>query len=450
LTLKLDWRALLPGGLFWRTFLLIGLLLTLSLTSWVMVLRALEVAPRATQLAQHITSIVNVTRAALLHSAPARRRALLKDLAANESLRIYVLEPEDQTKALPDAPLANALREQLRNHLGTETRVEGEVNGEPGLWVSFRLDDDNYWVRIERERLERAPGVQWVFWGAAALTLSLLGATLIVNLVNKPLARLMRTARQLARGEKPTPLPGSNLREIRLVNESFNRMMKDIDRAEQERALILAGISHDLRTPLARLGLEIEMAPLPQDTKDAMSADIGQMDAIVGQFLEFARGDKAALHETFNLSAVLETLADTAARQDLQIDKHIKPNISMTGPRTDIQRLVNNLLENARKYGHLSGHKPAVEIWLRQLGQRAIIEVLDEGPGVAEADIERIKRPFARGDEARGQAKGAGLGLAIVDRIVKRLGGQWKIGNRAQGGLAVTLDLPLQGSQPKQ
>ena len=156
MTLKLDWRALLPGGLFWRTFLLIGLLLTLSLTSWVMVLRALEVAPRATQLAQHITSIVNVTRAALLHSAPARRRALLKDLAANESLLIYVLEPEDQTKALPDAPLANALREQLRNHLGTETRVEGEVNGEPGLWVSFRLDDDNYWVRIERERLERA------------------------------------------------------------------------------------------------------------------------------------------------------------------------------------------------------------------------------------------------------------------------------------------------------
>ncbi len=441
--LKPNWRALLPGGLFWRTFLLIGLLLTLSLTSWVFTLRTLEVTPRAVQLAQHITSIVNVTKAALLYSAPARRRALLKDLATNESLRIYVLEPEDQTKALPNLPLANALREELRKQLGTKTRVEAEVNGEPGLWVSFRLDDDDYWVRIERERLERAPGVQWLLWGTVALALSLLGAMIIVNLVNKPLAVLMRSARQLSRGEKPTPLPGSNLREIRLVNESFNRMMDEIERSEQERALILAGISHDLRTPLARLGLEIEMAALPVETKEAMGADISQMDGIVGQFLEFARGDKPALHENFDLSALIETLADAATRQELQIDKHIKPGMTMNGPRTDIQRLVNNLLENARRYGHLPDHDPVIELWLRQRAGHAIIEILDQGPGVPEADIERIKRPFARGDQARGQAKGAGLGLAIVDRIVKRLGGQWKITNRAQGGLAVTLDLPL-------
>jgi two-component system osmolarity sensor histidine kinase EnvZ len=220
--------------------------------------------------------------------------------------------------------------------------------------------------------------------------------------------------------------------------------MEDIDRVEQERALILAGISHDLRTPLARLALEIEMAPLAQETKDGMSADIRQMDAIVGQFLDFARGEKSTLHQTFNLSALIEEVADTAARQELRINRHIKPDMTMTGPRTDVQRLVNNLVENARKYGHLPEREPVIEIWLRKQGQRAIIEVLDDGPGVPEADLERIKRPFSRGDEARGQAKGAGLGLAIVDRIVKRLGGQWKIANRAQGGLAVTLDLPLQ------
>jgi two-component system osmolarity sensor histidine kinase EnvZ len=406
--------------------------------------RTLEVAPRATQLAQHIASIVNVTKAALLYSAPARRHALLKDLATNESLRIYVLEPEDQTSALPNAPLANALREELRRQLGNQTRVEGEVNGEPGLWVSFRLDDDDYWVRIERERLERVPGVQWVFWAAAALGLSLLGAMVIVNLVNKPLAGLMRTARQLSRGEKPTPLPDSKLREIRWVNESFNHMMADIEAAEQERALILAGISHDLRTPLARLNLEIEMAALPQPTKEAMSADIHQMDAIVGQFLDFARGDKPTRHETFNLSALVEELADTVARQEVRVEKHIKPDIHMNGSRIDIQRLINNLLENARKYGHLPDGEPVIEISLKLHRQQVIIEIQDAGPGVPEADIERIKRPFARGDQARGQAKGAGLGLAIVDRIVKRLGGQWRIANRPQGGLTVTLELPLQ------
>ncbi len=441
--MKLNWRAPLPGGLFWRTFLLIGLLLTLSLTAWVIALRALEVRPRAVQLAQHVTSIVNVTKAALLHSAPSRRRALLNDLAANESLRIYALEPDDRTRPLPEAPLATALREELRNRLGAETRVEGEVNGEPGLWISFRLDDDDYWVRIERERLERAPGVQWVFWGTAALLLSLLGAAVIVNLVNKPLARLMRTARQLSRGEKPTPLPTSNLREIRVVNESFNRMMDDIERVEQERALILAGISHDLRTPLARLGLEVEMAAISNETKNAMAADISQMDAIVGQFLDFARSDKPSMVETIDLSGLMNDAADAAQRQGLQVNRQIKPDLFINGVRTDVQRLLNNLLENARKYGHLPDEPARVEIWLRKLGQYAIIEILDEGPGVPDADLARIKRPFARGDNARGQANGAGLGLAIVDRIVKRLGGQWKMANRARGGLAITVELPL-------
>ena len=444
-----NWRALLPGGLFWRTFLLIGLMLTLSLTSWVLAFRALEVAPRAEQLAQHMVSIVNVTRAAILHFAPERRRALLLDLAHNESIRIYPLEPDDVVAPLPPSSLSDELGRRIRERLGPTTSIAGEVNGASGLWVSFVIDDDGYWVAIARDRLERLPGVEWVFWGSAALLLSLAGATAIVALVNQPLARLGRAAMLLSRGQTPPALPPSNLREIRIVNESFNRMVADMQRIESDRALILAGISHDLRTPLARLALEAEMAPVSQETRDAMAADIAQMDKIVSQLLDFARPQSNAHSNLVDVSAIASAQADKVERLGARVERHIVPRICVLGHETEITRVLTNLVDNACKYGSIGNGAPAeVEIWVRRTGTLARIEVLDNGPGVSEADLERIKRPFTRANEARSQASGAGLGLAIVDRFVTRAGGTWRLANRPQGGLAVTIELPiLQGKE---
>ncbi len=444
MSLNLNWRALLPGGLFWRTFVLIGLMLTLSLTSWVLAFRALEVAPRAEQLAQHMASIVNVTRAAIVHSAAERRRALLVDLAHNESIRIYPLEPDDTIGALPDDALNNELGARLKSRLGPGTLVAGEVNGVPGLWVSFVIDDDAYWVAIARDRLERVPGVEWVFWGTAALLLSLAGAAVIVAYVNQPLARLGRAAFMLSRGQTPPPLPRSNLREIRLVNESFNRMVEDLQRIEGDRALILAGISHDLRTPLARLGLEIEMAPVSQETRDAMADDIAQMDKIVTQFLDYARPQTSAPATLVDVSAIATAQADRIERVGAKIERHILPRVCVLGHETELTRVITNIVDNARKYGKRHDNDtPEIEIWVRRNGPMAMIEVLDNGPGVSEQDLERIKRPFTRVNEARSQASGAGLGLAIVERVVKRAGGTWRIANRPQGGLAITIELPI-------
>lgn len=449
MSVHLNWRALLPGGLFWRTFVLIGLMLTLSLISWVLAFRALEVAPRAEQLAQHMASIVNVTRAAIVHSAPEHRRALLVDLAHNESIRIYPLEADDVVGPLPDAALSEELAARMRSRLGPTTRVAGDVNGVPGLWVSFVIDEDAYWVAIARDRLDRVPGVEWVFWGTAALLLSLAGAAAIVAFVNQPLARLGRAAFMLSRGQTPAPLPQSNLREIRLVNESFNRMVEDMQRIESDRALILAGISHDLRTPLARLGLEIEMAPLSQETRDAMAADITQMDKIVAQFLDYARPQSTAPSTLVDLSAIALEQAEKIERMGARVERHIMPRICVLGHETELTRVITNIIDNARKYGRRSDSEaPEIEIWVRRHGAQAVVEVLDNGPGVSNDDLERIKRPFTRANEARSQATGAGLGLAIVDRVVKRAGGVWRVANRPQGGLSVTIELPiLQGRE---
>ncbi|HEU4622313.1 MAG TPA: ATP-binding protein [Burkholderiaceae bacterium] len=428
--------------------MLIGLLLTLSLTAFVLTFRTLEITPRAEQLAQQIASIVNVTRAAILHSAPYSRRALLTDLAQDESIRVYPLEPDDLIVPLPATALVEEMTQRVRQRLGAETRIVGEVNGVPGVWVSFSIDEDEYWAAIARERIERATGIEWVFWGTAALLLSLLGAAVVVGLVNQPLARIGRAAMQLARGQRPAPLPASNLREIHLVNESFNRMVEDLERIEADRLLILAGISHDLRTPLARLGLEIEMCPIPEETKNAMASDISQMDKIVGQFLDYARPAAASPATGLNLSTIVNNQVEQIARQGVEIETEVASNVRVVGHETELVRAIANLLDNARKYGKRPDDESArIVVRLRRVGSNAVLDVQDSGPGVSPEDLERIKRPFTRADQARSQAGGAGLGLAIVDRMVKRAGGRWRIANRAEGGLGITVELPLDGTQ---
>jgi two-component system osmolarity sensor histidine kinase EnvZ len=441
---NLQGRALMPGGLFWRTFMLIGLLMMLSLGTWVVAFRAMNVTPQAEQFAQHITSIVNTTRAAIQHSAPEHRRSLLQDLAQNESIRIYPLESDDITAPMPASSINTALYASLRARLGKDTQVAGQVNGVDAIWVSFRIDDDNYWVSITRDRFDRLAGIQWLFWGTAAVLLSLVGAALVVGFVNQPLARIGRAAMQLARGQSPTPLPDSNLREIRMLNEAFNGMVGDLQRLEADRTLILAGISHDLRTPMARLGLEVEMARISEDTKLAMAADIHQMDMIVAQFLDYAKPRSKQPDTLVDLSAIVDAQADLIERQGVQVSKHVSEGIKVTGNETELTRAVTNLIDNARKYGRKPEAKSAeIEVWLRLIGGRAVFEVLDNGPGVPAADLDRIKRPFTRANEARSQASGAGLGLAIVGRVVRRSGGKWRIANRPGGGLAVMVELPL-------
>ncbi|WP_085318187.1 ATP-binding protein [Derxia lacustris] len=437
----------MPGGLFWRTFVLIGLLLTLSLTAWVLTLRSIELEPRIEQLGQHLTSIVNITRAAVLHSAPKHRGALLADLADNESIRIYAVEPDDVIEPLPREPIFDGLERYMVEQLGPATHIAGRVNGVQGFWVSFSIDQDDYWVVLARDRIERFPGVQWAFWAAVALVLSLAGAAVIVGLVNQPIARLTRAVRELSHGKRPRPLGRSNLREIRELNDSFNRMVDDLQRIEADRTLILAGISHDLRTPLARLTLEIEMAPISADTRDAMAADIMQMDKIVAQFLDFARPQKAGSAAPVDLSSIVLGQAELVARQGAQVEPHVAPDVIVMGHETDLTRLVANLVDNARKYGRRDDAPAQIEVWLRRQGQMAVLEVVDSGPGVAEEDLERIKRPFTRGEIARTEATGAGLGLAIVERVIQRMGGAWRVVNRPQGGLAITVELPI-GSEP--
>ncbi|VVE87224.1 ATP-binding protein [Pandoraea bronchicola] len=433
------------GGLFWRTFFLIALLIGVSLAAWYQSFRVIEREPRAQRVAQQLVSIVKLTRTALLYSEPDLRRALLQDLESNEGIRVYPREPADNIEKQPGGVVQDLIVRDVQRRLGTDTVIAASVNEIPAMWISFKIDEDDYWVAIEQDRIDTATGLQLFSWGTFALALSLIGAAFITALVNRPFARLAHAARAIGEGQRPEPLPERGMGEAAEANRSFNQMVDELDRLEADRALMLAGISHDLRTPLARLRLETEMSPSDESVKRDMISDIEQMDEIIGRFLDYARPASRTMQALDLSDIVRETTASFDGRDDLNVSIELAETAPVLAERTDLKRLLTNLIENARKYGRDAETNIAnVHIATRVLGERVEMRVRDTGPGIPEEQLALVFRPFYRVDTARTKAEGTGLGMAIVQRIATRYKGIASLRNVRPGtGLEIIVSFPL-------
>jgi two-component system osmolarity sensor histidine kinase EnvZ len=439
---SLDW---LKSGLFWRTFFFLALLVMASMIAWFASFKIVERSPRAQQIAAQVISVVTITRAALTHSAPENRRELLFDLASNDGIRVYLLEENDKIE-LPELTASSLeLLGFIQNVLGKDTLIATKVNEVAGFWISFNIEEDQYWLRLDQERITPSSGLQFVGWAAFSLFITLVGAVFISKLINDPLSKLSSAALLIAKGKRPNPLPEKGPNEIRETNASFNQMMDDLTRIDSDRAVILAGISHDLRTPLTRMQLEVEMANLSNDARQGMQFDLAQMDGIIGQFLDYAKPLESVPFEVVNISDLLENIVEEASRlPEITIRSSIVKHLEILGNRVELYRLFNNLFENAKRYGRSPGSQHVkLDIQCsyknKEKKQGILISIRDHGVGVPDADITRMLRPFTRVDISRSQANGSGLGLAIVDRIVKRHDGRIRISNHSSGGFLVVI-----------
>ncbi|AMM13816.1 histidine kinase [Burkholderia sp. PAMC 28687] len=444
--MRIDRRLLTLafGGLFWRTFALIALLIAVSIAAWFQSFRVIEREPRAQRVALQLVAVVKLTRTALLYSDPDLRRALLQDLESNEGVRVYPRETTDKYRLQPDESLNRLIERDVRGRLGNDTVIAQSVNDIPGVWISFKIDDDDYWVALDRDQLDTVTGLQWAGWGIFALALSLFGAAFITSLVNRPFARLALAARKVGSGQSPEPLPERGMGVAAETNRSFNQMVQDLEQLDADRALMLAGISHDLRTPLARLRLETEMSPSDEATKLAMVDDIEQMDMIIGRFLDYAR-PMQRMAEAVDLSMIGgEMTARFLAEEGVVMKTDLAQGAIVEGDPTDVRRVIGNLLENARKYGRSAADDVArITLQTRVNHGRVELSVMDEGRGIPEDQVALITRPFYRVDTARTQANGTGLGMAIVQRLVTRQRGTLRLRNRSpHPGFEVTIDFP--------
>lgn len=437
--------TLVPRTLLARTFLLIAALMLLSVLAWFAIFTTYEREPRARQLAQMVASVVNLTRSSLVSARVDARRQLLSDLSDREGIHIYPAEPGDTVAPLPDRAFLRRVEELLREQLGPDTRMTLEREGEQALFATFRIaegDEGEYWVALPLERIERVFPLQWAGWAIAAMLLSLVGAWAIMFRVTRPLKALEGAALDIGRGRQPPPLAETGPEEIETLARAFNRMSTDLARLDEDRALILAGISHDLRTPLTRLRMEIEMSEADAATRDAMAADIEEMDRTIGQFLDFAREDGGEAMQATDIGSMLDELAGQYRRRGFAVDM-VPPAAGFETPVRPqaLRRAVTNLIDNALRH---AGTDQPIEISLEGGNDAVAIEVRDRGPGIPAEQSERLKLPFTRLETARSNAVGAGLGLAIVERIALANGGRLDLLPRDGGGLAARITIRIQ------
>src|SRR5688500_8608109 len=172
-----------PQSLLWRSVLLIAGLLVVANLAWVQIFRVSERTPRARQTAQQIASVINITRWALITADPTRRFELLSELSQSEGIQVYVVDRDETIAPLPPRPFIQEVASELKRQLGPDTRVTLSRSGVRGVWVSFSIDDDAFWVFLPRSRIERNEPLRWVGWGVLVLVLALGGAYFIVSLI---------------------------------------------------------------------------------------------------------------------------------------------------------------------------------------------------------------------------------------------------------------------------
>lgn len=434
-------------GLFGRTFTLLTGLMLVSLIVWLQVFYKTEHAPRTKLLVERVYNITSISQSALNNATGASLNDLHKELSNKENLKVVSLKPNDVITPLPKDSYWLDLAAEIKNKLGSDTIVAWEINHKPGIWVSFNSNHGQYWLVFERDQLNINFKIDWVGWIASALIVALIGAAISVGFVNQPLAQLAYVARQLATGQNPSPLPEKGPIEVRDMNTAFNRMVTDIRQTETDREIMLAGLSHDLRTPLSRMRLEIEMSPISDEARQAIDEDLAQINRSIEQLMEYARPAYEAPKEGVNISNIMHEVFERerihTQNQNGQINANIQENLFASINPHDVKRIVINLIENARRYGRSTVDNRAyitLKVW--QKHNKINIEVSDLGSGINPDDINRLLRPFSRGDTARTGVGGAGLGLAIVERLLRQVGGALTLKANSPHGLVAKISLP--------
>ncbi len=420
--------------------LLIAVLLAIGQFASLQIFEYFEREPRAEATALQAVTVVNYTRASLIASQESLRLALLSELTGKEGVRVYYADFMEEIAPLPPDPFINMVAEKIRERLGVETIITVNHYGIEGLWVSFNIGQDDFWVVIPRVHVERNFPWQWLGWGALVLLLSLGGGYLLAARINRPLNLLVNAADRLRNGERPEKLPEDSVTELREVSSTFNKMAESLAELDAERTLILAGVSHDIRTPLARLRLAVEM--LPDDgcasLKNGMIEDIADMDNIIHQFLDFVRGVEGEPTQMIDINTLLQSLQERQSRAGRNLSVELAPTYFVAIRPLAMQRLLDNLVGNAYVYG-----RGDVRVSSKITAANLVISVFDNGPGIPESHVEKLLRPFERLDTARSNAGGSGLGLAIADRIAKLHKGKLELINRPEGGLEARLSLPI-------
>jgi two-component system osmolarity sensor histidine kinase EnvZ len=399
--------------------------------------------PMARRAADDLAGLMVLSAQTWTELPPETRPSFEAELARNHRLRLRPDMPSPVDTRLQHGPYLYFLERAFERRLGREVFFSDESadDGRRWLWTSLPAGERRIGVGFDYGRMRTQPlGAIAVALAVGLVLVGLLSWWLARRIV-RPVARLEAAAAQMAAGERPEPLPETGPRELADLAHHFNRMARKVQELADARTTLFAGVSHDLRTPLARMRLTIEMLSIkPSPTHLAqLERDVDEMNALIGQMLEVARGLSTEAPADLDLCAWLKARARAhegpAQAAASRIDVHCDDTLRVHAPPGMLGRVVDNLVTNALRYAPGVVELRAESVRGAADG-RVRIGVLDCGPGISQAQLPTALRPFHRGAAGSGAPGGFGLGLAIVQQLALANGWQVSLSARDGGGLA--------------
>ncbi len=397
--------------------------------------------PMARRAASDLAGLMVLSAQTWSELPPDTRPAFEQELVASHRLSLATARPVQAAPSTWKSPYLLELETELATRVGHPVHLEGtERNGESWSWAALTSGGRTLWVGFPHGRVGPQPLAAGLMTLTAGLILAGVAALWLARRTVAPLKRFDVAAAALGRGEIPELLPETGPRELAALAHRFNTLACQVQDLLEARTTLLVGLSHDLRTPLARMRLALEMLerrPGPAWIA-RLDTDIGEMNRLVGDLLELARGLGREARTSVDLAGLLEELAERARETGAEVMVRC-PTIELEAPPAALHRALANLLANAQRY---AGGSP-MEIRAEPTEEACRIGVLDRGPGIPEDQLEAAFRPFHRVESSRSPATGgAGLGLAIVRQLAQANGWRVWLENRPGGGLAAWVRVP--------
>ena len=333
------------------------------------------------------------------------------------------------------SPIDRTLRRELKSNIGTNNYWFDTTTYKELIHINIKHNDGYFEFFIPKDRVTSTSARLFGLWITLPALLMITIAIIFLKNQTRPIVNLAKAAEKFGRGEKVDEYRPSGAMEIRQAGLEFDKMRKRIMRHLNQRSEMLSGISHDLRTPLTRLKLQLSFIE-DKELSKKMSADIDEMEKMLNEYLQFTSSTFVEKDETFDISELIENIIKKYNNKD--ISNKIIPRIYMSGRKNLIKRSINNLIDNSIKYAK------KIEIQLNKKNNNITITLDDDGIGIPKNEYQNVFKPFYKIDKGRADSKSSvGLGLAITSDIIKSHGGNIILEKSHLNGLRVKVFLPL-------
>lgn len=412
------------GTLCSRTTLTITLVSTTFLIFTLSLIAFFVVIPTAQRSASELASLVLLSTEALQTVEKENREAFKQHLFDQFELDLSA-PPDDLYPRQRHAPFFLILEQALKERVGKELKVlqSDKAGRQNHYWVKLKSEGKNIYVGFEYSHKWFDPPAIILFIVVIGFVATFLTGMTLARHLTQPLKQLAASTQQLGSGENIPPLPERGPLELKELVASFNRMSKQIHDLLSNRTTLLAGISHDLRTPLTRMELSLEMMEgnADQTLVSQLRRDISQMNRLIGLFLEISHGLEEGKREKLDVTSLLNEIADEFISSGVNLTWHPGEKSECLIHHLALRRIVVNLIENAVRYSE--GKEVTLKAYINKDRDETVIEILDRGPGIPEEELDTVFRPFYRLEQSRSSATGgSGLGLSIVRQLANANG----------------------------